>query len=282
MKTNYSLFFLLLGIFFLNSNYLIAQSTEYYESETIGSTTFTDNGQGFTITNGTGETTYDIETFTNGGWNGTGVDDNFIDNSSGTPATGDGSSFTITTTDGTDITVKSFYLFVSNRNLSGPGTPTTITIEGKKDGSNVFTITKSSGIVDGSTFTPNNGFTFIDFVTEGGTDNSNKNIDELIISSTGFADYLALDAFTWGAEVLSTNNFEVEQNKVKIFPNPSSHFIQFKGLSKTENYNLHNILGKRINKGTISNNEQIDIQNLTNGIYFLKFENGNTIKFIKE
>lgn len=281
MKTNYLQFFLLLGIFF-NGNFLIAQSIEDFESETTGSTTFTNNGQNFTITNGTGETTYDIEFFSAGGWNGTGVDNKFIDNTSGTPTTGDGSSFAITTTDGTDITVKSFYLFVSNRSLTGPGTPTTITIEGKKDGGNVFTITKTTGIVDGSTFTPNNGFTFIDLASEGGTDNSNENIDELVISTTGAADYLALDAFSWDSEVLSTDDFEFGQSEVVLFPNPSSDFIEVSGLDKTMNYELFDILGKEIKKGIISNNDLINVQSLHNGIYFLKFDNGNSLKFIKE
>ncbi|QRM89432.1 T9SS type A sorting domain-containing protein [Lacinutrix sp. WUR7] len=35
-------------------------------------------------------------------------------------------------------------------------------------------------------------------------------------------------------------------------------------------------------KRATTNNKKIDIQNLTNGIYFLKFENGNTLKFIKQ
>ncbi|WP_411895367.1 T9SS type A sorting domain-containing protein [Winogradskyella sp. A2] len=281
MKTNY-LFLLLFLATLLNGNHLIAQSTEDFESETTGATTFTDNGQNFTIANGAGETTYDIEFFTSGGWNGTGADSQFIDNSSGNPTTGDGSSFAITTTDGTDITVKSFYLFVSNRFLSGPGTPTTITIEGRKDGGSVFTINKSSGIVDGSTFTPNNGFTFIDLASEGGTDNSNENIDELIISSTNNADYLALDAFTWDAQVLSINDVEAQQIKAKIFPNPSSDFIEIYGLDQTHTFGLYDILGKEIKKGILSNNDIINIQNLTNGMYFLKLENGNTVKFIKE
>lgn len=34
--------------------------------------------------------------------------------------------------------------------------------------------------------------------------------------------------------------------------------------------------------GSISNQEKINIQNLTNGRYFLKFQNGNTFNFIKK
>ncbi|NRB84887.1 MAG: T9SS type A sorting domain-containing protein [Winogradskyella sp.] len=70
--------------------------------------------------------------------------------------------------------------------------------------------------------------------------------------------------------------------KIKIFPNPSSDFIQFTGLIKKENYKIFNSLGSIIRNGTISNQEEIDIRSLTTGLYFFKFDNGNTIKFIKE
>lgn len=180
----------------------IAQTTETFETETTGATTFTDNGQGFTITNGPGETTYDVEFFGNGGWNGSGTDDKFIDNSSGMPTQGNGSSFSITTTDGTDITIKSLYIFIATRALGTPST--TLTITGKKNGSTEYTIVKSSGFSNVTTFSPNNGFTFIDFSSEGGSDNSNTAVDELVISATGNGDYLALDAFTWDAVAVPT------------------------------------------------------------------------------
>ena len=281
MKTNYLSFFLLLGIL-LNGNFLFAQSTEHFESETTSATTFTDMGQNFTITNGTGESTYDIEFFRYGGWNGTAVDNKFIDNKGGSPTQNNGTSFIITTTDGTDITIKSLYIFVSTKALANPSS--TLTIVGKKDGviTPVFTITKNSGFSNVETFSPNNGFTLINFSTEGGIDNSDKNVDELIISATGNGDYLSLDALTWGAEVLSTNNFEFKQDKAKIFPNPSSDKITISGLKKDENYKIFNVLGTEIIDGIISNNKKIDIENLTSGMYFLKFENGNSIKFQKK
>jgi hypothetical protein len=272
---------LLMSFVLINTGIIFSQTIEDFESETIGATTFSDNGQSFTITNGSGETTYDIEFFANGGWNGFAPDNKFIDNSTGSPTINDGTSFTITTTDGTDISIKSLYLFVSRRDLS-PGLSTTLTITGKRDGATIYTIVKNSGIIDGANFTPNNGFNFINFATEGGVDNSNENVDELIFYATGNGDYLALDAFTWGPEVLSSNNFDVEKNKVKIYPNPSSDIITVSGLLKDENYKIFNILGSEIYSEILSNNEKINIQNLTNGLYFLKFENGNIVKFIKK
>ena len=98
LKTN--LILLMFGL--LISPSLFSQTTELFETETVGATTFTDNGQNFTITNGPGETTYDIEAFAGGGWNGTGPDNQFIDNSSGSPLQNDGSSFIITTTNRTN------------------------------------------------------------------------------------------------------------------------------------------------------------------------------------
>ena len=191
-------------IFFLGNETLNAQTTEVFETETAGATTFTDNSQNFTITNGPGETTYDIESVGSAGWNGTAPDNQFIDNSSGSPTTNDGSSFTITTTAGTDITIKSFYLFVSKRNLT-TGVSTVLTFTGKKDGTTVYTVVKSTGIIDGANFTPNNGFNFINLATEGGSNNSNTAVDELIISSTSNGDYLALDAFTWDVTAACTD-----------------------------------------------------------------------------
>ncbi len=80
---------------------------------------------------------------------------------------------------------------------------------------------------------------------------------------------------------LSTNEFE-SSHSVKLFPNPSNDFIQFSGLSKKENYAIYNIIGTKITNGKVFNDEKVDVLNLTKGLYFLKFDNGNTIKFIKE
>jgi hypothetical protein len=83
------------------------------------------------------------------------------------------------------------------------------------------------------------------------------------------------------SNTLSTIEYQIE-NSIKFYPNPSKDFIQISGLIKTESYKLFNTLGSELSKGNISDNEKIDIRNLKDGLYFLKFENGNTIKFIKE
>ena len=61
MKKNYTklTYFLLFAVSFVQLSF--SQTTEDFETETVGATTFTDNSQNFTITNGPGETNYDIE-----------------------------------------------------------------------------------------------------------------------------------------------------------------------------------------------------------------------------
>jgi len=80
---------------------------------------------------------------------------------------------------------------------------------------------------------------------------------------------------------LSTNELELK-NSIKLFPNPSSEFIKVSGLTENQKYTIYNILGAEIKNGLISNNEQIDISNFTKGMYFLKFKDGITLKFLKE
>lgn len=89
----------------------------------------------------------------------------------------------------------------------------------------------------------------------------------------------------YGAEVtVTTATLGVDDvifNSVKIYPNPASDFITISGLKNRENFRVYDVLGTEIIKGEIIDNGEIAIKNFSNGIYFLKFDNGNTIKFIK-
>ncbi len=80
---------------------------------------------------------------------------------------------------------------------------------------------------------------------------------------------------------LEINEFE-ENKGTSIFPNPSSNFIQILDVSETVNYTIFDIIGSEINRGMTTDNGKIEIQHLTNGVYFLKLEDGNTLKFVKK
>jgi hypothetical protein len=70
--------------------------------------------------------------------------------------------------------------------------------------------------------------------------------------------------------------------KIKTYPNPSTNYISLSGLMETKNYIIYNMTGKELTRGSVSFNNQIDVRFLTNGLYLLKLENFEVIKFIKE
>jgi len=84
------------------------------------------------------------------------------------------------------------------------------------------------------------------------------------------------------SSTLGVDDVELNNNKLNLKPNPSNNFIKISGLTKPQNYTVYNILGAKIINGVVSNKEKINIQNLKNGLYYLKFKNGDNLKFIKE
>ncbi len=99
-------------------------------------------------------------------------------------------------------------------------------------------------------------------------------------------DYLYFSEFSkiskLNLSTLSTVEDPAVLDAVVLYPNPSSNYIHISGLTKTENYRIYNTLGAEIAKGEVANKAAIDIQNLSSGMYFLKFENANVLKFNKK
>ena len=80
-------------------------------------------------------------------------------------------------------------------------------------------------------------------------------------------------------------NFSFENSdlgNIEMYPNPASNVIKIIGLTKKQNFEVYNLLGVLIFEGAIANNENIDIRDLPNGLYFINFNNRRTLKFIKE
>ena len=84
------------------------------------------------------------------------------------------------------------------------------------------------------------------------------------------------------AIVLSNEQFEIENKKIIAFPNPAKSYIEISGLDKSENYKIYTVSGIEVDKVTVSDNEKIDIQKLSNGFYFLKFNKGRVVKILKK
>ncbi|SRX52749.1 T9SS type A sorting domain-containing protein [Aequorivita sp. CIP111184] len=73
------------------------------------------------------------------------------------------------------------------------------------------------------------------------------------------------------------------QNNFQISPNPASEFLNIETQLSNYNFSIYNSLGQKV-IGALSTN-QIDISNLSNGIYYIKIETETgsaTKKFIKQ
>ena len=104
-----------------------------------------------------------------------------------------------------------------------------------------------------------------------------------IITGTDSGNY-TLTQPTLSADIVTTLGIDdVTDVKVslKLYPNPAINYIRVLGLSEKANYIIYNLLGKKVGKGMVENDEDITIQNLSNGTYFIRIENAKAIKFIK-
>lgn len=81
---------------------------------------------------------------------------------------------------------------------------------------------------------------------------------------------------------LGTQDYTTNRSTVSIFPNPTKNRINLSGLSKTEHYTIYSALGLKVSNGKIINGGSIAVHHLSNGVYFLKLDDGTTLKFVKE
>ena len=111
--------------------------------------------------------------------------------------------------------------------------------------------------------------------------NNTNNVKIRFKNEGGWGQPIYIDNIQITGSTLSLLEYESKKNNLTLYPNPSSNYISIAGLTQTENYIIYNINGSKINEGKTSDVEKINIENLTNGFYFLKMENRNMMKFIK-
>ncbi|WP_299335887.1 choice-of-anchor J domain-containing protein [uncultured Psychroserpens sp.] len=80
-------------------------------------------------------------------------------------------------------------------------------------------------------------------------------------------------------ETLDVNTYKT--NSIELFPNPTSDYISISNLNTKENYAIYDVTGKTLASGQLLPESQISVIHLEKGIYFLKLNNRNTLKFIK-
>jgi len=256
--------FLLICSLFISTLSFAQTSVEQFETESVGSSSFTDNGVIFNILSHQG--TFDIFNFTNGGWNGTAKDLSFIDNSG---SIGPDRSFSIKTTSNL-FKVNRFWIFCANLNTN-PNVVGTLTITGKLSGVIKFNQVKTTGFTTSTSTT--NGYTLIDLTNLNSQNYSNIIIDELQITAGEGFQYLALDAFTWVKDtgiVLSTDELKKSKSTLSVYPNPTTgqFSVETSEDSKAQLYDQSGKILKdfELKKGINKEN----IAELPSGTYLLK------------
>ena len=118
-------------------------------------------------------------------------------------------------------------------------------------------------------------------------DTTIKDIDEVTVLNGKL--YFEGDDGVSGNELytVDTTTLAVDSNEleiVKVFPNPTSNYINIPTKLLNSNYSIYSILGKRVQRGKVTS-EQISITKLSKGSYILKLEVDKTVitrKIIKQ
>ena len=72
-------------------------------------------------------------------------------------------------------------------------------------------------------------------------------------------------------------------NDFQVYPNPAEKFIMFNGIDDNSNVDLFNISGKLVKSMTInSRDNQIDVSDLSNGVYLVSINKNKTTLFVKK
>lgn len=250
-------------------------STEQFETESHGSTSFTDNGVVFNIVSHV--SVFDIQgNFPGTGWSGTANDNRYIDNSNNQDSP---PSFSIRTTSNL-FKVNRFWMYLSKLDLDLNVTGS-ITIVGKLSGVTKFTQTKTNGFA--TSLGTTNGYTLIDMTNLNGQNYSNIVIDELRITANGGFRYVGLDAFTWVKDsniVLGTTENKVSKKEASIYPNPTNGPLSIK-TEKNSEIQVYSVDGKILKTLQAQKGEnEISISELPKGVYFIKTATEST-KVIK-
>lgn len=104
---------------------------------------------------------------------------------------------------------------------------------------------------------------------------------------------LLFEGVCWGEPVLNTivglqsftlsnNGFVLSKNELKVFPNPAKESIILEGVKDKTNFKIYNILGVEVLDGQVNKNEQIKINTLEKGVYLIKVDASESLKFVKQ
>ena len=76
---------------------------------------------------------------------------------------------------------------------------------------------------------------------------------------------------------------DVNQNSIKVYPNPTSGKLYINTLSQVKKNKIIDISGRTVKDfNNVNSLKSIDVSNLAPGIYFLRTDLGSQFKFLKK
>lgn len=77
----------------------------------------------------------------------------------------------------------------------------------------------------------------------------------------------------WKDRIINNNVQEIELEKISLFPNPASEYLEIRGITSIINYQITDLLGKVCLEGVVSEDAKLNVTNLQNGMYVLTMMN---------
>lgn len=123
---------------------------------------------------------------------------------------------------------------------------------------------------------------------------ASQNLQNSVVLGAGDSQYcegeeardILTDTFGWtisdGGKIDNCNSLsdaEYEKDLITVYPNPTTNFIKVQGLKQPTKYAIYNAFGVNIDLGTV-HNKGIDVSGYSSGVYLLKLDKRNVIKFI--
>jgi len=105
---------------------------------------------------------------------------------------------------------------------------------------------------------------------------------DLAGNSRIFSTTVDMGVYEYGS-TLSTSDFELNTNKISLYPNPAKSILNIKTATEVTNISIYSLLGKEVLK---TNTKTVDVSNLSEGVYLIKIMdvegNLHVKRFIKE
>lgn len=78
---------------------------------------------------------------------------------------------------------------------------------------------------------------------------------------------------------LGINTFDANK-AIQVYPNPTDNFLRVSNLGEEMGYAVYSLEGIKISFGILQPNGEISVENISAGLYLLKLENGQALKFV--